>query len=113
MPVSFCAFDCTKMLVKGGDTKLSMFLHELECQQHWILTTRKCNWAPTKHHHIHSNDPYAMLNGFHVPQTGQSQILTMCRWYAKKKEYLMKRHHQHINTLRSINKHNSLRFTTF
>jgi len=57
MPVSFCAFDYTKILVKGGDTKLSRFLHEPECRKHWILTTRECNWAPTEHHCICSNDP--------------------------------------------------------
>ena len=55
MPVSCCAYDCTKRFVTGGDTKFYRFPRDPHRRQKWILATRRQGWCPTEHTRICSD----------------------------------------------------------
>lgn len=55
MPVSCCAFDCTKRFIKGEGTKFYRSPCDPEYWRWLVLATKRRDWTPTEHSRICSN----------------------------------------------------------
>ena len=55
MPVSCCAYRCTKCFIKGEDTGFFRIPQDPERRRLWVLAMRRQGWSPNEHSRICSN----------------------------------------------------------